>query len=177
MVILTSADTDYLPLGLASMGSQLDNLLQRAQVLGESARGANRLLELHSRIDNFELQRNPRERSLSPYMLQLKEWPLTDPVVEVNYYGQTSWDLISSDYFDIDLITGSFNLYITCKSVRVTYQSGFDFNVDNLTTQTLKAAVGQLALIMEQVELAQAIDGPRDIFPSYLSTFRKFRTL
>ena len=43
MVILTSADTDYLPLGLVSMGSQLDNLLQRAQVLGESARGANRL--------------------------------------------------------------------------------------------------------------------------------------
>lgn len=177
MAILTSTDTAYIPLGIVATSTDLDNLLLRAQRMAESPRGANRSLELHSRTDVFDLQGEKETLHLAPYTLQLKEWPVNSvSAIEVNYWDSKDWTTLDSTYYEV-LETGRLTIYTTAYRARATYQSGFDFAESTTTTETIKIGIGQLALIIEQVELGKSIDDAQSSFPPYLQVFKKYRSL
>lgn len=180
MAILTSSETTYLPKGLKATGTDLDNLLLRSQSLAESPDGAGRQLENHSRVDLFDLQIPNRGIQIAPYTLQLKEWPIVGvPIVNVKWGWRADFETLGTDYYELNSNTGRLTVYSTCKEIEVTYQSGLDFSSPpySKTVEDIKYLVGQLSLIVEQLDLTVSIDDARSQLKTYLKPFARYRTL
>jgi hypothetical protein len=178
MAILTSSDTTYLPSGLKASGANLNNLLLRSQSLAESPSGAARNLEIHTRADQFDFQIPNRGIQIAPYTVQLREWPVSgNTTVSVKWGWKSGFEILDSNYYELSQDIGRLTIYCTCKELKVEYQSGFDFNVSTRTTEDIRYLIGQLALVLEQLDLNIAEDDARSQLGTYLQPFRKYRTL
>jgi len=175
MAILISSETTFIPSRITATGTQLNNLLTRAQMLGESAISRN--LEIHEVIDTFNLGNYP------PYQLHLREWPVNS-ITKVEITSTLEYSIAIPNWYEITdtfeyTDEGMFYLYQQARKLRVTYQSGFDFTppASDRHVLNLKTAVGQLALALERLDKLEAQDDPRSTLREYLRPFQNYRRI
>lgn len=160
-MILTAADKPlYFP-DCPLSGSALTAAIARAQMTAESAKGANRPLELQAFSEIRPISRTSQTCQLSRFPVV----ELPAPVLKARSRGfkdgfgriapATDWQALSADSYTIDYETGAVHLVHTSfgrgwntplTELQATYSSGFDFSIVTPETQAIKSAVATILI-------------------------------